>query len=259
MSVCYHDQWSLLCYSGGDYIEDLPFLESVLKLSSLFSIEDGRAFAIRNIDYLRAGAVHPARKLYLAIQYNVDQWTAPSFQALLQQPVGDMDTHHVSILGMIPYHLLVVTKEEIRSLRQQCAWAVPQFHRFVLCTQPGMCESAWKREWIMGIGRVIMHPSPEEYTPLSVIHAKLADPNLTITGVCRDCLQPTVQDLLSKHILEQEAAIIEVGIKKIVDFQTDKVIRAHLSDVCSIIFGTDADGRPKAPEICPLPVSQPNK
>ena len=104
--------------------------------------------------------------------------------------------------------------------------------------------------------RYLFTDSPPQ-SPLII--PKLADPNLTITGVYRDCLQPTVQDLLSKHILEQEAAIIEVGIKKIVDFQTDKVIRAHLSDVCSIISGTDAGERPKAPEICPLPVSQPNK
>jgi hypothetical protein len=220
----------------------MDFLESVLKLSTFFAIEDARLFAIRNIAHLPKGVLHPARRLHLAHRYNVDEWAAPAFEELLLIPTHEVSAEDVELLGLYSFRLLVSTQAVLMKLRSDAAWHVPEYIESVLCTTTGYCQAAWSREWKDGIGRLIMHP--EEHIPLSDIQTKLTDPHLKIPGMCSDCMQFIVASLISKGILEKEATTIQKAVKELMDFQTDKAVRIKLSEMCSVLLGKDANGQP---------------
>ena len=226
------------------------FLESVLKLAAMFAFEDVADFATEAIERLPPGTITPARKLHLAIAYNVDKWVGPTFKQLLQQPINASSHEEIESLGLFSYHLLVGTQCLIDKLRRDCAWYVPKFQKDPICMTPGYCESAWKREWVNGVSRLIMHPT--DYISLQDLRERLEDPGLAVTDLCQHCLQMTVNALLAKNIFEREAHIINDAVQKITDFATDKEVRVKLTEVACAIFGTDPEGRPIPPQFRPL-------
>lgn len=180
----------------------------------------------------------------------MDDWVAPAFKQLLRQPIDTLSNEEVESLGLFSYHLIVGTKCRIDKLQHDCAWYVPKFEKDLTCTTPGYCEAAWKGEWVNGVARLIMHPT--DYTSLQDLRGQLADPSLKVTDICPRCLQTTINALLAKNIFEREEHMIDEAVQKMVDFATDKEVRAKLTKVACAIFGTDAQGRPVPPQFKPL-------
>jgi hypothetical protein len=154
----YHPDYTLRWTPGPPTLERLI---AILKLSTFYDIEDGRDYAIINLD--TRGDLCPATRLHLARNYRVGQWIYPGFQQLVSVPILSLTREDIEAIQTQTFIVLVRTKARIDHHRQTCAVKAPPVVHGDGCMGRNDCERAWQNAWWGEAGRsgvviALIHP-----------------------------------------------------------------------------------------------------
>ncbi|KAJ7496211.1 hypothetical protein B0H11DRAFT_2276400 [Mycena galericulata] len=201
------------------------FLISVMKLSAFFEIADGLDYTKQ--EFIRRGEqLHPALQFELARCFRIDPWIELAFRRLMKMSILSLDAFQVSQIGPMGYFWLTQTKAKIQKLRTNIAFHVPPIVNAGDCDTPGYCMRAWSREWEERVRQLIHHP--EE--PISCLDLLDQLRNVHIDGLCNDCQDLTVTWIWGKCLLTREELFVDEAVEALMELQTDKPLRAALSD-----------------------------
>jgi hypothetical protein len=200
----------------------LERLIAILKLSTFYDIEDGRDYAIINLD--ACSDLRPATRLHLARNYRVGQWIYPGFQQLVSVPVLSLTRQDIEAIQTQTFIVLVKTKARVDCHRLTCAVKAPPVVHGDGCIGQEDCERAWQNAWWGEAGRpgvaiALIHPDlalsgREILKKLNNLqltwHMDVSCQALTISKV-----QGTV-DLVSPLLMEEEYIRTAVGELKMI-------------------------------------------
>ena len=101
---------NLLCTTFFSYNFDLnkqplDYFLAILKLSMLWDIERGRIYAIYGLG--KRQDLDPCLKMYLAKKYDIDEWIAPTFRALIERNLDDYVAEDVDMVGSDVFLIIV--------------------------------------------------------------------------------------------------------------------------------------------------------
>jgi hypothetical protein len=183
----WHTRWTAPPYP-------VPFLLSVLKLSTRWGSEDGRE---RAIYYLgdRSTNFSNLLKFYASIKYNVPQWTRPAFDVLVSTDwkLGDLPLLACYDLSLEIVDLVIKTRDIISREQRRLATLPPPVSHHENCGrhQREKCSEAWMVAWILAIGRKVVHVDP--LFQLQPYQAADAVRGLVVPGMSKRCLELTVE------------------------------------------------------------------
>ncbi|TFK46579.1 hypothetical protein OE88DRAFT_1739442 [Heliocybe sulcata] len=123
----------------------LEALVAILKLSSFYLIDKGRAYSIRMLS--THPGLRPAHRLYLAQQYRVCDWIKPAWEMLFSLPLTLLTHEDVHFLGLDAMETLAVTKEKIITHRRRLALNAPKVQHSYFCRDNDACTRAWSHAW----------------------------------------------------------------------------------------------------------------
>lgn len=170
----------------------VPFLLSVLKMSTKWGLPDGRERAIYYLEQPDVNFPH-LLKFHTAVKYDVPQWIRPTFDILVST---DWEIGHVPMLSGYDLctnliDLIIKTRDLIGREQRRLATIPPPVHHHSGCrrVQRERCESAWVSTWVLNIGRQIVHVDPlfrlESYKSVDAIHG------LVVPGMPDECFRLT--------------------------------------------------------------------
>lgn len=172
----------------------VPFLLSILKLSTRWGSEDGRE---RAIHYLGDNSTSFSNllKFHASIQYDVPQWTRPAFDMLVSTDwkLGDLSLLAGYDLSLEVVDLVIKTRDIVSREQRRLATIPPPVNHHVDCGrhQRERCGEAWRAAWIISIGRKVVHVDPMfQLQPYQAADAVRA---LVVPGMSEHCLQLTVK------------------------------------------------------------------
>ena len=175
----------------------VPFLLSVLRLSTRWGSEDGRK---RAIYYLGDPTTKFPNllKFHASITYNVPQWTRPAFDTLVSTDwrLGDLPLLSSYDLSLDIVDLVIKTRDVISCERRRLATVPPPVDHHQECPKHKCkkCGEAWTAAWILAIGRQVVHVEPlfqlQSYQAEDVIKA------LVVPGMSEQCLELTIAKTL---------------------------------------------------------------
>ena len=176
----------------------VPFLLSVLKLSTKWGLPDGRNCAIYHLE--QPDIEFPnLLKFHVSIKYNVPQWVRPTFDILVS---ADWEMGHILTLSgydLCPnlIDLVVKTRDLIGREQRRLATIPPPVEHHSECrgpTRQERCKSAWVSAWVLNVGCQIVHVDPlfrlESYKSANVIQM------LVVPGMSEGCLGLTKAKVL---------------------------------------------------------------
>ncbi|KAJ7673163.1 hypothetical protein DFH06DRAFT_1174648 [Mycena polygramma] len=116
------------------------FLVSILKLSTLFEIDDGVAHAVQELS-LKGYNFHPALQFELARLY--------------RKCITELDMYHMEQIGPAGYYWLTTTQAKIERHRKQFAFDTPLVVHDPRCQEPCSCRChKLTVSWVWGTGQV---------------------------------------------------------------------------------------------------------
>lgn len=174
----------------------VPFLLSILKLSTRWGSEDGRERAIYHLGDPNTNFSN-LLKFHASIKYNVPQWTRPAFDVLVSTDwkLGDLPTLAGYDLSLELIDLVIKTRDIVFREQRRLATLPPPVSHHQNCGEGkrSKCNEAWKAAWILAIGRQIIHVDPlfqlKHYQATEVIRG------LVVPGMSEHCLDLTVERL----------------------------------------------------------------
>jgi len=172
----------------------IPFLLSVLKLSTRWGSEDGRERAIHHLGD-HSTNFPTLLKFHASIKYNVPQWTRPAFDMLVSSDwkLGDLPLLAGYDLSLEIVDLVIKTRDIVSREQRRLATLPPPVHHHINCVrhQREKCSEAWRAAWILAIGRKVVHVDPlfqlQPYQAADAIRA------LFVPGMSEHCLELTVE------------------------------------------------------------------
>lgn len=175
----------------------VPFLLSVLKLSTKWGLEDGRKRAIHYLGDPDANFSN-LLKFHAAIKYDIPQWTRPTFDTLVSTDwkLGDLPLLYGYDLSLEIVDLVVKTHDIVSREQRRLATVPPPVDHHRGCPQHKrqMCGEAWIVAWILAIGRQVVHVDP--LFQLAPYQAEDAVRALVVPGMSEQCLKLTIAKTL---------------------------------------------------------------
>ena len=175
----------------------VPFLLSVLKLSTRWGSEDGRE---RAIYYLGDPNTRFSNllKFHASIKYNVPQWTRPTFDILVTDnwKLGDLPLLTTHDLSLEIVDLVIKTRDIISREQRRLATLPPPVEHHSECPEHKheKCNEAWMAAWILAIGRQVVHVDPLfQLRPYQAGEALRA---LVVPGMSKRCLELAIVSTL---------------------------------------------------------------
>ena len=175
----------------------VPFLLSILKLSTRWGSEDGRERAIYHLgDH---GPNFPnLLKFHASIKYNVPQWTRPAFDRLVSTDwkLGNLPLLASYDLSLEIIDLIIKTRDVISREQRRLATLPPPVSHHVNCGRHHReaCGEAWRAAWILAIGRQVVHVDP--LFQLQPYQAAEAVRGLVVPSMSEHCLKLTVERII---------------------------------------------------------------
>ena len=71
-------------------------------------MDDTKEWAVTHVEQLR-GKTHPALRLRLGRQYNIEQWIQPALEQLVRLPLNRLQPIHTEWLGFPSYQIVART------------------------------------------------------------------------------------------------------------------------------------------------------
>ncbi|KAJ7652487.1 hypothetical protein DFH06DRAFT_536466 [Mycena polygramma] len=206
------------------------FLVSILKLSTLFEIDDGVAHAVQELS-LKGDNFHPALQFELARLYRVDHWIEPSFRKLMKKCITELDMYHMEQIGPAGYYWLTTTQAKIERHRKQFAFDTPLVVHDPQCQEPRSCRAAWEHEWTTNVSMLIHHPD----VSMSLVEVLNLLRDTDIDHLCEGCRKLTVSWVWGTGQVTKEEDLIDAAIAALIALQPNEPIRATFrKDVASI-------------------------
>ncbi|TDL30239.1 hypothetical protein BD410DRAFT_710334 [Rickenella mellea] len=195
------------CFVKHSSSED--FLVALIKLSTLYDIEDGREYAIAQ--FPTSPTWRPALQLHIARSYRVEDWIEPAFRQLIANPTISMPWCDAELLGLPTYHLVVQTITKVEAQQKLLAFYPAEMKEWIFCTTPENCTSCWELGWWNHVARHLLHPdaalSGQKMTELLG--------SIKIPGMCHHCQGETVSSLVENGALLMEEAFISEAIQQL--------------------------------------------
>lgn len=189
-------------------LEGVDRLLALLKLGSLYEIDDAKAFAMSLIE--SHPDIHPSVRLHASQKYGIREWLSPAFRDLLQLPLQSLTLVDVARLGFPTYSVLAVTKEKTECHRKQVAQTFPIVH---LPYRHPNCYRAWSSVWWTEMGSSMLD---DKGTPRwSSIIGRLTSSEMP--NVCESCKPRYAHEVQeqSKEWLNGESSIIEEAVQSL--------------------------------------------
>ncbi|KAJ6626522.1 hypothetical protein B0H10DRAFT_2211119 [Mycena sp. CBHHK59/15] len=157
---------------------------NLLKVSDLWQIDMGKAYAIRN---LKDMYLLPSRRLELAGKFSIPEWVEPAVMAIFEGKLSDLTDMDLLCIGLKVYSILVRGMERMEIEIKRTANVEP---RMVVdpdcqCQNHGACIAAWKRLWWDKIGRKLLHPDKPMKTD-TIIGEVIRFAHKDLNERCRD-------------------------------------------------------------------------
>ena len=197
----------------------VPFLLSVLKISTKWGLPDGRERAIYYLD--QPDIKFPnLLKFHASIKYSVPHWVRPAFGILVS---ADWEMGHLLTLSnydLCPnlIDLVVKTRDLIGREQRRPATIPPPVAHHSDCrgrAQRERCASAWVSTWVLNIGRQLVHVDPlfrlESYRAVEAVQA------LVVPGMSEGCLRLTKAAVVEGDAFDYiykvcTAALAQIGV-----------------------------------------------
>ncbi|KAH7919166.1 hypothetical protein BV22DRAFT_1134035 [Leucogyrophana mollusca] len=183
----------------------VPFLISLLKMSSVFKISDGKSYAIAEME------THPeldlATKLQLCFQYNLVQWLTPAFQQLISLPIEELREEDVLKIPSKILHSFIQVKHQMTTHRLTLASIPPPAMAGFACHTPLTCADTWERAWKEGPAEMLRHPDTF-YSGREILDQLESVEISDVCDSCRDFSVINVKEsgslLLEEHFIENK-------------------------------------------------------
>lgn len=195
----------------------VPFILSVLKLSSKWDMVDGRSWAIRQ---LKAGAPSAQEftsimKLHVALKYQIPQWISPSFTALVTSDwtMDQLSCIPANEIMVEMFDIILRTRDIIEIEWKRLATIPPVCVRSSSCSDHDGCTSAWGVRWIIKIGTKLLDPDTLHRLEYYEAPGKVAQ--LRVPGMHPECLKLTVEEVQDGDGFNFESLIIAEAVSKL--------------------------------------------
>ncbi|KAF8506430.1 hypothetical protein JB92DRAFT_2832900 [Gautieria morchelliformis] len=186
-------------------------LVAVLKLTTLYLMAPARDWAI---DWLTSEELHPALRMQLVHQYNVDRWIEPAFRALLPCKLTSLSVEDTGHPGLRAFSALAKTKEVLQDLRIKTAFSATQLYSLAAeCDSPTQCRCNWITWFWMRVSAKLLnpaHPLPLVDVPKVVMRCDT---------ICKDCFNQTIMKVNKYPVLLDEERIVASTVQKLRDIQ----------------------------------------
>lgn len=185
----------------------LHYLLALLEFSQYLDIDTARAYALHMLPAHPEFMASPALQLACAHKYNVREWVALPFRALLRAPMDSITLDQAMDMGMEWYHLLNKTASEIDVFLRYTAYNAPEVPNSWRCLYPyDQCRKAWEMGWWICYAKPLLHPDQAASCEAAIEEVE----NGHIRGMCIDCKRRTVQATKDAEMSgEVEAKIVK--------------------------------------------------
>lgn len=162
-------------------------LEGLLKMSDMYDSPRGREFAVRKLTEL-SHVAGPTRMLALSIQYGVQQWFKPSFEALASFPLQRQSEDELRRLPADVLDALSSVRQSISAERHQLINNHPPVYRVastaIMCSNDGTCSGPMMRLW-RDVGHALLIGEP--YQCARSILDRLSTASREEVAICGEC------------------------------------------------------------------------
>jgi len=188
-------------------------MRDVLKLSTMWNIEDGRLWSIQHLEQT---TLDPAIRIQLALGNNIPQWIDAAFTDLLRMKFLDLSLHQIHAIGLDTYIVLSRTSFALETERKYFAAAAPHIGDhihpiFSECDTHELCQKIWSDVWLTRASRKILHPE----RPITFSALKVWLEGLPFDGMQTACRLQAIT--LIDHAIEGEVTLITTAVSKILD------------------------------------------
>ena len=202
-------------FRRNDDDQSIEYLLSILKLSHLWIIDIGQQYAIKYLSYRPDFDV--CLKMNLARKYDIEEWIAPAFRALVRQDLNDFSMADIATMGFDTYTIVSRTKERIAKERLYSAYTCPEPQKAQSCKDHTGCIQEWQASWWTGFCRHLLHP--EKLITGEKALAKLETAKFKIMSEA--CLELTLEELRRSRLFSYMDDFVDEGIKELLEIQRD--------------------------------------
>ncbi|KAJ7732947.1 hypothetical protein DFH07DRAFT_780787 [Mycena maculata] len=197
----YRVEWKAL-----DDAEKERVCTNLLKVSDLWQIEVGRAYAI---DALQTIYLPPSRRLELAGKYSIHHWVEGAVAEIFSGKLTDLSEDDLSRIGLKVYSILVkgMHRMEIEMRRTANVEPAMTLDPDWQCKNHSVCIAAWKRLWWDRIGRKLLHPDSPIKTDAILAEVK----KLTHKDLNDNCRKDMVREIETNVEFVDKRVIAGVG------------------------------------------------
>ncbi|EPQ55755.1 hypothetical protein GLOTRDRAFT_93318 [Gloeophyllum trabeum ATCC 11539] len=184
-------------------------LIAILKLSTMWEIQDGREYAIRRLPELIRG--NAPLQFYLARTYDIVDWVEPAFRELLNTPIQTITKEMAHEIGPEAFYVLTHTSAQISEHRLLLAFFPSDPVINPVCPTPALCASSWTKQWWHGLAKHLLHPD-STLTGGQVLGLLEA---ARIPGMCIGCQKVNIDWVRDQGVMVQDEAMREKALKEV--------------------------------------------
>lgn len=190
-------------------IHPLEFLDSLLKLSDFFIVEDGQAWALSQL------RTHPdmdfSTKLHFCQIYKLESWLEPAFRELMTWQIEDILPKDADHIPRRIWNTYVAAKSEITRHRHALAFEAPPGFNHPLCKTTVECGYRWEKAWFDGPVKMLCHP--DRFYSMDDIWWALR--TTTVPNICKACYELNVDRVKASAEWEGEVRIVDRKIMEL--------------------------------------------
>jgi hypothetical protein len=188
-------------------------LVNILKLSQIYMIDAGSAYAIHHLELQQ---MSPAHHIELSRMFSIHDWVEDPFRRLMDIDLADLTEDDELKLGYKVYRIITKTKEYISKQRKSAAQVAPPltFLESYECVDHKTCREVWKDGWWKKVSKRLLHPTQP------ILLREVADyvSGLDFTGMTAVCKAEMVEFIRNNEGFRAEDTIIQQGIAAVVAY-----------------------------------------
>ncbi|KZT30297.1 hypothetical protein NEOLEDRAFT_1054748 [Neolentinus lepideus HHB14362 ss-1] len=191
-------------------IPSLHYLTVLLKLSTMWEIEDGRDYVIDM--FPKRPDFTPALQFHLGYTYHITTWVEPAFRKLLAMPFSKITEEIAHLMGPDAFYILSQTHTRIKTHHSILAFYPSDPIHSIECLRSGKCEQAWATEWWQGVAKHLLHPD------LGKTGGEILEmlESVRIPGMCIDCQRANMEWVKDTGVMTRADDFIEEAVAQIV-------------------------------------------
>ncbi|KAG8923026.1 hypothetical protein FRC02_011449 [Tulasnella sp. 418] len=187
--------------------------EALLSSASRFLAESARRHAIRALEDIPESVLRPARKLYLARRYHINEWLAPALRKIISMKAKDLSPEDIANLDADAhqtYLTITQTKEKIQEWQASLLFSTPPLQHRPQCHENAVCEATWTIQWRSYA--MLLHYPQERMTTMDV-WSKMTAAN--VPEAMGDCFVQAVNALSGSNFLTKESLLVDEAVTQI--------------------------------------------